>query len=89
MRVRKVAKQLKRHFRSVTGWDEDGLPIHSYNMRQFSKGVHYIERMTRRHYFGLLDRKAKPSMMQNLYIHKACSPYLFDEIMEFWGCPLY
>lgn len=40
MRVRKIAKQLKRHYRSVTGWG-------------------------------------------------ACSPYLFDDIMRFWGCPLY
>ena len=89
MRVRKIAKQLKRHYKSLTGWDESGMPIHTYNMRQFANGVHYIMRMTRSNYFGLLRRKNNPQIMMNLYIHKANSPYLFDEIMEFWGCPLY
>ena len=85
MRVRKVAKQLKRQQQSLMGWDDDGLPVYAYRMRQRLRGWRYIMRMTRRHYFGLLDRRAKPSMMQNLYIHKACSPYLFDDILEFWG----
>lgn len=85
MRVRKVAKQLKRQQQSFMGWDDNGQPIYTYRMRQRTRGLRYIERMTRRHYFGLLDRKAKPSMMQNLYIHKACSPYLLEDILEFWG----
>lgn len=103
MRVRKIAKQLKRHYKSVTGYDDDGMPIHTYNMRQFGKGCHYIMRMTRRNYFGYLSRARRVTeqidgkkkvrqpdvMMIKLYIHKACSPYLFDNIMAFWGCPLY
>lgn len=42
-------------------------------------------RMTRKNYFGLAKKYKPDTMMGRLYIHKACSPYLYDEILEFWG----
>lgn len=84
MRVRKIAKQLKRFYGGLRYDKSEDFPIITYRIRNHAAKHAYIERMTRKNYFGLLRRKNSP-MMQNLYIHKACSPYLFDEIMEFWG----
>lgn len=85
MRVRKIAKQLKRLYQCYAGWDkEKELPIYTYKIRNHDDKVRYIIRMTKKHYFGLAKKYHPNSMMGRLYIHKACSPFLFDEILEFW-----
>lgn len=84
MRVRKVAKQLKLFHKNVT-FDKDGYPICRYKVANLVGKTNYILRMTRRHYFGLATKYGADSMMGRLYIHKACSPFLYDEILEFWG----
>lgn len=88
MRVRKVAKQLKLFHRNVT-FDEDGYPIHHYKVANHGAKQAYIMRMTKKHYFGLANKYSPDSMMGRLYIHKACSPYLYEEILDFWGMNLY
>ena len=86
MRVRKVAKQLKRRHYSYVRWDkEKDEPIYTYHMSDEHSKIAYIVRMTKKHYFGLAKKYSPNSMMGKLYIHKACSTYLFDDIMEFWG----
>lgn len=84
MRVRKVAKQLKLFHKNVE-YDNDGYPICHYKVNNINGKTHYIMRMTRKHYFGLAKKYQTNSMMGKLCIHKACSPYLYDEILEFWG----
>ena len=75
MRVRKIAKQLKRYY-------EGGCKT---KVARFDTKVDYIMRMTRNHYYGLAKKHPKGSMMANLYVHKACSYYLFDDILSFWN----
>lgn len=83
MRVRKIAKQLKRFHANVT-YDKDGIPVScSYKLARHGDKVNYIMRMTRKHYYGLA--KKSTGMMRAFYIHKACSSYLYDEILEHWG----
>lgn len=85
MRVRKVAKQLKRSYNSYVGWDKDkDKPIYTYHMSDEHSKIAYIVRMTKTHYFGLAKKYPPNSMMGKLYIHKACSPYIFDDILDFW-----
>ena len=88
MRVRKVAKQLKLFHKYVT-YDNDGLPIVNYKIANYTRKVNYIMRMTRKHYFGLARKYSPDSMMGRLYIHKACSPYLYEEILRFWCYDVY
>ena len=85
MRVRKIAKQLKL-FHKNCRWDElkDDIVI-GYHMSNQNAKINYIMRMTRKHYFGLAKKYKPDSMMGRLYIHKACSPYLYDEILSYWG----
>ncbi len=85
MRVRKIAKQLKRFYGGLRYDRSMDFPIITYRIRNHAAKEHYIMRMTRKNYFGLLRRKDNSPMMQNLYIHNANSPYLFHEILEFWG----
>ena len=83
MRVRKIAKQLKKHHASIT-FDEDGIPVnYSYKIARHSDKVDYIMRMTRKRYYRLAKKTV--GMTRAFYIHKACSPYLYDEILELWG----
>lgn len=85
MRVRKVAKQLKL-FHKNCGYDRlKDEPIIGYHMASQNAKKHYIMRMTRKHYFGLAKKYSPDTMMGRLYIHKACSPYLYDDILSFWG----
>ena len=85
MRVRKIAKQLKRFYQGYVGWDkEKDEPIYKYHLSSHDDKVRYIIRMTKKHYFGLAKKYPPNSMMGKLYIHKACSPYLFDDILRFW-----
>lgn len=86
MRVRKVAKQLKRFHKSYICWDkEKEKPIYGYHLASHYEKMRYIIRMTKKHYFGLAKKYPPNSMMGKLYIHKACSPYLYEDIMRFWG----
>ena len=85
MRVRKIAKQLKRWYNSYVGWDKvKDEPIYAYHLASHDDKIRHIVRMTRKCYFGLARKCPPNSMMGKLYIHKACSPYLYDEILEFW-----
>ena len=84
MRVRKVAKQLKLFHKNL-GYDKDGYPVVGYKVENLVRKTNYILRMTRRHYFCLAKKYDANSMMGRLYIHKACSPYLYDEVLSFWG----
>lgn len=85
MRVRKIAKQLKRFYQGYVCWDkENDVPIYTYKIGCHDDKVHHIMRMTRKHYFGLAKKYSPNSWMGKLCIHKACSPYLYDEILEFW-----
>lgn len=88
MRVRKVAKQLKLFHKNVT-FDEDGYPTCHYKVVNHDAKQAYIMRMTKKHYFGLAKKYSPDSMMGRLYIHKACSLDLYEEILEFWGMNLY
>lgn len=88
MRVRKVAKQLKLFHKNVT-FDKDGYPVCHYKIANHSAKTDYIMRMTRKHYFGLAKKHDPNSMIGRLYIHNACNPFLYEEIMEFWGINLY
>jgi hypothetical protein len=81
MRVRKIAKQLKRFHASVT-YDNEGLPVCGHKISRHGAKVSYIMRMTRKHYYGIAKRST--AMTAALCIHKACSPYLYDDILEFW-----
>lgn len=82
MRVRKIAKQLKKFHANVT-YDKDGYPVCGYKVARHADKVSYIMRMTRKHYYG--NAKKSCGLASALYIHKACSPYLYDEILAFWG----
>jgi hypothetical protein len=82
MRVRKIAKQLKKFHASVT-YDNEGLPVCGYKISRHGAKVSYIMRMTRKYYYG--NAKKSCGLASALYIHKACSPYLYDEILAFWG----
>lgn len=82
MRVRKIAKQLKKFHTSVT-YDNEGLPVCGYKISRHGAKVSYIMRMTRKHYYGIAKRST--GMRAALCIHKSCSPYLYDDILEFWG----
>jgi hypothetical protein len=84
MRVRKIAKQLKKFHANVT-FDKDGYPVCGYKVAHHVDKVSYIMRMTRKHYFGLRSKYPVRSIMWQLYTHKACSYDLYDEILEFWG----
>lgn len=89
MRVRKIAKQLKR-WHKESSWDIDkDLPVLGYRMGGQDDKTSYIMRMTRKHYFGLAKKYKPDTMMGRLYIHKACSPYLYEDIMSFWGYNIY
>lgn len=82
MRVRKIAKQLKRYHASVT-YDNEGLPVCEYKISRHEAKVCYIMRMTRKYYYGVANRST--GMTAALCIHKATSPYLYDEILALWG----
>lgn len=82
MRVRKIAKQLKRFHANVT-YDKDGYPVCGYKISRHGAKVSYIMRMTRKHYYGVAKRST--GMRAALCIHKATDPYLYDEILAFWG----
>lgn len=84
MRVRKVAKQLKLFHKNVE-FDEEVYPTCHYKIANHGSKTTYIMRMTRKHYFGLAKKYSPDSMMGRLYMHKACSPYLYEEILAFWG----
>lgn len=85
MRVRKIAKQLKRWYKE-SSWDIDkDLPVLGYRIGSQDDKTSYIMRMTRKHYFGLRNKYPVGSMMWNLYTHKACSYDLYDDILSFWG----
>ena len=89
MRVRKVAKQLKLFHRNCY-WDAETDTCHiGYKVSNHDAKQAYIMRMTKKHYFGLAKKHSPNSMMGRLYIHKACSPYLYDEILKFWGYDIY
>ena len=88
MRVRKVAKQIKRWLNDVS-FDEHEEPIYNYKVGSLGAKQDYIVRMTKRHYFGLAKKYNPNSMMGKFYIHKACSPYIYEEILSFWGCNIY
>lgn len=89
MRVRKVAKQLKLFHRNCR-WDAETDTCHiGYKVSNHGAKQAYIMRMTKKHYFGLAKKYSPNSMMGKLYIHKACSPYLYDEILKFWGYDIY
>lgn len=85
MRVRKIAKQLKLYYKNMSFDKDSDFPIIGYKVANFGAKTHYIMRMTRRHYFGLARKYSPDSMMGRLYIHKACSPYLYEDILSFWG----
>ena len=88
MRVRKIAKQLKLFHKNCYWSNFDSCePIIEYRIANHDAKVAYIMRMTRKYYYK--QAKKHGGMMANLYIRKACSPYLYDEIMEFWGMNLY
>lgn len=89
MRVRKIAKQLKS-WHKESSWDIDkDLPVLGYRMGSQDDKTSYIMRMTRKHYFGLINKYPVDSMMYKLYIHKANSYYLYDDIMAYWNCDAY
>lgn len=89
MRVRKIAKQLKRWYKE-SSWDIDkDLPVIGYRIGSQDDKTNYIMRMTRKHYFGLRNKYSVGSMMWKYYTHKACSYDLYDEIMMFWGLNIY
>lgn len=87
MRIRKVAKQLKRYHKSFVGYVDD-MPVHTYKVRGLGRKMNFILRITRRNYFGVLRKRKQDCMLRKLAIHKACSPYLYEDIMEFWGVDL-
>lgn len=87
MRVRKVAKQIKRWLGDVA-FDENEKPIYNYKVGSLQSKQDYIARMSRKHYFGLIDKYPRGSMMWKYYIHKACSYSLYEDILEFWGVGL-
>ena len=82
MRVRKIAKQLKKFHANVT-YDNEGLPVCGYKISRHGDKVSYIMRMTRKHYYGIA--KKSTGMLAALCVHKACSPYLYEDILSFWG----
>ena len=89
MRVRKVAKQLKLFHRNCH-WDAKTDTCHvGYKIANHNAKQAYIMRMTKKHYFGHAKKHSPNSMMGKLYIHKACSPYLYEEILRFWGYDIY
>ena len=88
MRVRKIAKQLKLFHDHVT-YEKEGYPVFGYKIANHTRKVDYIMRMTRRHYFGLAKKYSPNSAIGRLYIHKACSPYLYEDILEFWWLKIY
>lgn len=70
MRVRKIAKQLKRFYESYKGWDkENEMGIYSYHLACFDDKVRYMIRMSIKHYFVLAKKYPPNSMMSKLYIH--------------------
>ncbi len=84
MRVRKIAKQLKLFHKNCYWSDFDACePIIGYRIANHDAKVAYIMRMTRKYYYK--QAKKHGGMMANLYIHKACSPYLYDDILAYWG----
>lgn len=85
MRVRKIAKQLKRWFKESSWDDFNDKPIIGYKVGSLRAKQDYIVRMSRKHYFGLRDKYPVGSVMYNLYTHKACSYDLYEEILSFWG----
>lgn len=88
MRVRKIAKQLKLFHKNVK-FDNEGYPVCKYKVANHSAKTNYIIRMTRKHYFSLRNKYPVGSMMWKFYTHKACSYYLYDDIMMFWGINTY
>lgn len=88
MRVRKIAKQIKRWQRNIT-FDKDEEPIYNYKVGALQAKQDYIVRMSRKHYFGLRNKYPVGSMMWKYYTHKACSYDLYDDIMMFWGINTY
>ena len=89
MRVRKVAKQLKLFHRKSVWDDLEKEPVFGYKVARHADKVNYIIRMTRKNYFGLARKFPPDSMMGRLCIHKACSPYLYEEVLAFWGYDIY
>ena len=87
MRIRSVAKQLKRYHKSFEGY-VDGMPVHTYKVRDFARKYHFILRITRRNYYGIIRKRKQDMLLRKWAIHNACSPYLYEDIMEFWGLDL-
>lgn len=83
MRARKIAKQLKRFFTCAEFVSEDDMPVASYKVAQMTKKCCYVERMTRKHYFGLM--KNADGDKRKYYAHKACDPFLFEEVLKYWN----
>lgn len=83
MRGRKVAKQFKKYFACAEFVAEDELPSSSYKVGGLMDKISYLERMTRKSYFGLI-RKSKGDL-KKLYIHKAADESLFEEILNYWN----
>lgn len=84
MRVRKIAKQLKLFHKNCYWSDCDAyVPIIEYSIANHDAKVAYIMRMTRKYYYK--QAKKHGGMTSYLYIHKACSPYLYDDILAYWG----
>mgnify|MGYP007012479596 CR=1 FL=1 len=89
MRVRKIAKQLKRWYKE-SSWDIDkDLPVIGYRMGSQDDKTSYIMRMTKKHYFGLAKLYPVGSMMYNYYTHQANSYNLYEDMLEFWNITEY
>jgi hypothetical protein len=89
MKVRKVAKQLKRWYKESSLDIDKDLPVIDYRMGSQDDKTSYIMRMTRKHYFGLRNKYPVGSMMWNYYTHQANSYYLYEDILEFWNMSEY
>lgn len=89
MRIRKIAKQLKRWYGESSWDDANDKPLCGYKMSDHNSKTAYALRMTRRHYFGLRSKYQVGSMMWNLYTHKANSYYLYEEFLSFWCIDAY
>lgn len=64
MRVRKIAKQLKRFYESYKGWDkENEMGIYSYHLACFDDKVRYMIRMSRKHHFRFDKKYTIPTLL--------------------------
>ena len=84
MRVRKIAKQLKRWYNEASLDDFNDEPIYGYRIGCHDDKIRYVIRMTKNHYFKIAKKYPPDSLMCKLYIHKTCSPYIYDDFLSFW-----